>query len=254
MEHLEVVIFDEIDDYQEKIKGLTFRQWIFAVLIAIVVIPTYLLLPKYTIINKDIASYIVILETAVIGFFGFIKIHNLNAEQIVPYWYRNYFIFSKPIEYMTDKEYAEAHEKKNKKTSKNKIQKCETEALEQKEVTNNEIVENSVNEVKVTNNQPIESKPKLTKKQLRQQQKQEKMLEKAKAKYGYILDEQKEDENEPKEADVLIDNTSDNSINEEQNQVENVIQKEKRDDTEDLLNSLSTEEKKKLLKKLINDE
>ena len=74
MEHLEVVIFDEIDDYSEKIKGLTFRQWIFVALAIIVVVPTYLLIPKYTPLTKDIVSYIVILEAAIIGLFGFIKI------------------------------------------------------------------------------------------------------------------------------------------------------------------------------------
>ncbi len=74
MEHLEVVIFDEIDDYSEKIKGLTFRQWIFVALAVIVVVPTYLLIPKYTPLTKDIVSYIVILEAAIIGLFGFIKI------------------------------------------------------------------------------------------------------------------------------------------------------------------------------------
>ncbi len=44
MEHLEVVIYDEIDDYSEKIKGLTFRQWIFVAITILVVVPTYLLI------------------------------------------------------------------------------------------------------------------------------------------------------------------------------------------------------------------
>ena len=92
MEQLEVVIFDEVDDYKEKIKGLTFRQWIFCAIALIIVIPTYIFVPKYLGISQDITSYIVMVEAAIIGFFGFIKIHNLDAEQIVPYWYRHYII------------------------------------------------------------------------------------------------------------------------------------------------------------------
>lgn len=159
MEAIEVQIFDEINDYTEKIGIMTFRQWIFAALIVLLTVPTYIFLPKYTFISSDIASYIVILEAGILGFIGFIKIHNLSAEKIIPYWYRHYFAFNKPIKYMTMKEYQEQQEeKKNKhKKDKNKI-------------------------VSVKNNDT-----ELTPKQKKAKAKQDKALEKARKKYGYMF-------------------------------------------------------------------
>lgn len=220
MEHLEVVIFDEVDDYKEKIKGLTFRQWIFSGLAMLVVIPTYLLVPKYLGISKDITSYIVMLEAAIIGFFGFIKIHNLDAEQIVPYWYRHYFIYSKPIKYITDKQWEEEHTKDKKKVNKavpNKNDNIKQEPVKQPE---NKVV-----------NTDVKTKEKqLSKKELKAQQKQQKMLEKAKKKYGGMFDTASDEEiqeitseTQQKQEDVVID-TPVESINEVSIEKENDIQ------------------------------
>lgn len=159
MEEIEVQIFDEINDYKEKIGIMTFRQWIFAALIVVLAIPTYILLPKYTFINSDIASYIVIIEAGILGFIGFVKIHNLSAEKIIPYWYRHYFVFNKPIKYMAIKEYQAQQEEKKNKHKKNKI------------IT----IENNGSE--------------LTPKQKKAKAKQDKALKKAKKKYGYMFKE-----------------------------------------------------------------
>lgn len=174
MEQLEVVIFDEVDDYKEKIKGLTFRQWIFCAIALIIVIPTYIFVPKFLGISQDITSYIVMVEAAIIGFFGFIKIHNLDAEQIVPYWYRHYIIYNKPIKYVTDKQWTEEHTKNK---DKKKAQKSKNNIYDEPEVQKKE---NAVVEQQTT------SKP--TKKELKAQKKQQKMLEKAKKKYGNTFD------------------------------------------------------------------
>ena len=174
MEQLEVVIFDEVDDYKEKIKGLTFRQWIFCAIALIIVIPTYIFVPKFLGISQDITSYIVMVEAAIIGFFGFIKIHNLDAEQIVPYWYRHYVIYNKPIKYVTDKQWTEEHTKNK---DKKKAQKSKNNIYYELEVQKKE---NAVVEQQTT------SKP--TKKELKAQKKQQKMLEKAKKKYGNTFD------------------------------------------------------------------
>lgn len=174
MEQLEVVIFDEVDDYKEKIKGLTFRQWIFCAIALIIVIPTYIFVPKFLGISQDITSYIVMVEAAIIGFFGFIKIHNLDAEQIVPYWYRHYIIYNKPIKYVTDKQWTEEHTKNK---DKKKAQKSKNNIYDELEVQKKE---NAVVEQQTT------SKP--TKKELKAQKKQQKMLEKAKKKYGNTFD------------------------------------------------------------------
>ena len=169
MDEIEIQIFDEINDYKEKIGIMTFRQWLFFVLIVIVVVPTYILLPKYTFINSQIASYIVIIEAGIIGFVGFVKIHNLPAEKIIPFWYRHYFVFGKPIKYMTIKDYQKLQEeKKNKKNNK----------------TKNKIIIN-----------PEKDDSELTPKQLKAKTKQQKELQKAKKKYGYLF---KEDNNTPK--------------------------------------------------------
>jgi hypothetical protein len=174
VEQLEVVIFDEVDDYKEKIKGLTFRQWIFCAIALIIVIPTYIFVPKFLGISQDITSYIVMVEAAIIGFFGFIKIHNLDAEQIVPYWYRHYVIYNKPIKYVTDKQWTEEHTKNK---DKKKAQKSKNNIYDELEVQKKE---NAVVEQQTT------SKP--TKKELKAQKKQQKMLEKAKKKYGNTFD------------------------------------------------------------------
>ena len=175
MEQLEVVIFDEVDDYKEKIKGLTFRQWIFCAVALIVVIPTYIFVPKILGISQDITSYIVMVEAAIIGFFGFIKIHNLDAEQIVPCWYRHYIIYNKPIKYVTDKQWTEEHTKNK---DKKKAQKSKNNIYNEPEVQKKE---NAVVEKQTTISKP-------TKKELKAQKKQQKMLEKAKKKYGNTFD------------------------------------------------------------------
>ena len=148
MDNIEITVFDEIKDYKEKIYFFNFRQWVFAILIAGLVIPTYILLKDK--IGEEITSYIVIAIAGILGFIGFVKIHELPAEKILPYWFRHYFLFAKPIHYMSDEEYRLAHEKKkNRKESKNS-----------KAIDKNEI------------------------KDLKKKQKQEKLLMKAKKKYG----------------------------------------------------------------------
>lgn len=148
MEELEITVFDEIKDYKEKIYFFNFRQWIFAILIVGLVVHTYLLLKDR--IGEEITSYIVIAIAGVLGFIGFVKIHELPAEKILPFWARHYFLFSKPIHYMTDTEFEKLHQKK---------------------------VKNKVSKVNLKKN-------KLEIKELKKKQKQEKLLEKAKKKYN----------------------------------------------------------------------
>ena len=114
-------------------------------------------------------------EAAIIGFFGFIKIHNLDAEQIVPYWYRHYIIYNKPIKYVTDKQWTEEHTKNK---DKKKAQKSKNNIYDEPEVQKKE---NAVVEQQTTTSKP-------TKKELKAQKKQQKMLEKAKKKYGNAFD------------------------------------------------------------------
>ena len=122
MDELEITVFDEIKDYKEKIYFFNFRQWFFAILIVAIVVPTYLLLKDK--IGEDITSYIVIAIAGVLGFIGFVKIHELPAEKILPYWFRHYFLFAKPIKYITDEEYEKMHQKKVKtKVSNNDLKK-----------------------------------------------------------------------------------------------------------------------------------
>ena len=147
MDNIEITVFDEIKDYKEKIYFFNFRQWVFAILIAILVIPTYILLKDK--IGEDLTSYIVIAIAGVLGFVGFVKIHELPAEKILPFWFRHYFLFAKPIHYITDEEYKLQHEK-NKK---------ETKIVKDKTLSKSEI------------------------KELKKKQKQEKLLSKAKKKY-----------------------------------------------------------------------
>ena len=123
MDNIEITVFDEIKDYKEKIYFFNFRQWIFAILIIIAVVPTYLILKEK--IGEEATSYIVIAIAGVLGFIGFVKIHELPAEKIMPFWFRHYLLFAKPIHYMTDSEYELQHQKKNKHKTKSTKKKNE---------------------------------------------------------------------------------------------------------------------------------
>lgn len=150
MDEIEITVFDEIKDYKEKIYFFNFRQWIFAILIAVIVIPTYIILKDK--IGEEITSYIVIAIAGSLGFIGFVKIHELEAEKILPYWFRHYFLFAKPIHYISDEEYKLLHEKKKKgkKSKSHQMQKIDKQSA----------------------------------KEIKRKQKQEKLLMKAKKKYG----------------------------------------------------------------------
>lgn len=217
MEHLEVIIYDEINDYKEKIKGLTFRQWIFIAIGVALVVPTYIFLPKYTPISKDVTSYIVMFEAAIVGFFGFIKIQGLDAEKIVPYWYRHYVCYGKPLEYITDAEWKEMHESKKEKKAKQK-QEAKLETNE-----NNEI----------------------TKKELKKRKKQQQMLEKAKAKYGYVLDED--------DSKTTV-NADDETIKNKSQAKENSTTEKNTASANELINSLTPEEKALLIARLMESD
>lgn len=153
MDNIEITVFDEIKDYKEKIYFFNFRQWIFAILIIITVVPTYLILKEK--IGEEVTSYIIIAIAGVLGFIGFVKIHELPAEKIMPFWFRHYFVFSKPIHYLSDSEYELQHQKKYKHKEKTK------------KVKNSKNTKSEIKEIK-------------------KKQKQAKMLEKARRKYGII--------------------------------------------------------------------
>ena len=156
MDNIEIIVFDEINDYKEKIYFFNFRQWLFAILIVALVVPTYIFLKDK--IGDEITSYIIIAIAGILGFVGFVKIHELPAEKILPYWFRHYFCFAKPIHYITDEEFKLQHQKKNKKNIK----------VKQKNVK--------------------ESKSEM--KELKKKKKQEKLLKKAKKKYGIKEDKE----------------------------------------------------------------
>lgn len=158
MDNIEITVFDEIKDYKEKIYFFNFRQWVFAILIVICVVPTYLLLKDK--IGEDITSYIVIAIAGILGFIGFIKIHELPAEKVIPFWVRHYLLFAKPLHYITDSDYEMQHSKSKKK-------------IKSKPVVN--------------------TKKKI--KENRKEIKQKKMLEKARKKYGTKIENKKDNKN-----------------------------------------------------------
>ena len=133
MDNIEITVFDEIKDYKEKIYFFNFRQWVFAILIIVIVVPTYLILKDK--IGEEITSYIVIAIAGVLGFIGFVKIHELPAEKIILFWFRHYLFLAKPIHYISDEEYMLQHQKKkkNKEVSKNNYTKLEIKERKKKE-------------------------------------------------------------------------------------------------------------------------
>ena len=178
MANIEITVYDEIKDYTEKIYFFNFRQWIFAILIILAVVPTYMILKDK--IGEEPTSYIVIAIAGVLGFIGFVKIHELPAEKIMPYWFRHYFLFSKPIHYMSDEEYALQHQKK-KKSRKKKEKKTNISKIEIKE--------------------------------MKRKQKQDNMLEKARKKYSKKLEKLKD--NETIKEELKKTKEKDNSNNDE---------------------------------------
>lgn len=285
MDEIEIQIFDEITNYKEKLGWFTIRQWIFIVLIAITVIPTYIFLPK--VLGEDLTSYIILIEAAGIGFIGFVPVHNLPAEKIIPFWFRHYFLFHKPLEYMTTQEYKELKEqKKNRKHNKvikeekDTIENTVTEPLKATEpitdVTQQATLEQEKKPTEATTEPVTAKRPKKQK-----LTKEEKALMKAKKKYGYLFKEEDanvvvvEPEKEYQEMSKNIpeipvdengvinpftikpveDKALEQNITQEQQQDNNVdIQQDntssESEELNDKFNSLTDEEKKVLLKLL----
>ena len=102
MDRIEPRIHDEIKDYKEKFYSFTIRQWLFAILIVITVVPIYIFLNP--ILGSDLTGWIVIFIALPLGFFGFIPIQGLNAEKIIFFWKRNYINFAKPLYYKTEED------------------------------------------------------------------------------------------------------------------------------------------------------
>lgn len=159
MDNIEITVFDEINDYKEKIYFFNFRQWVFAIIIVGLVIPTYIILKDK--IGEELTSYIVIAIAGIFGFIGFVKIHELPAEKILPYWARHYFFFAKPIHYMSDSEYEKLHQKKsrrnlngdkNKKLSKDERKELKAKCKKEKAIKK----KNKKNTIKKHTNETIE--------------------------------------------------------------------------------------------------
>ncbi len=133
MDRIEPRIHDEIKDYKEKFYSFTIRQWLFAILIVITVVPIYIFLNP--ILGSDLTGWIVIFIALPLGFFGFIPIQGLNAEKIIFFWKRNYINFAKPLYYKTEEDKRLEKEQKRKKPKISKHQKIEAKKKlkEQKE-------------------------------------------------------------------------------------------------------------------------
>lgn len=123
MDRIEPRIHDEIKDYKEKFYSFTIRQWLFAILIVITVVPIYIFLNP--ILGSDLTGWIVIFIALPLGFFGFIPVQGLNAEKIIFFWKRNYINFAKPIYYKTEEDKRLEKEQKKKKPIISKQQKIE---------------------------------------------------------------------------------------------------------------------------------
>ena len=126
-------------------------------------------------IGDDLASYVVILVAGIIGFIGFIKIHNLDAEKIFPFWWRNYISFAKPLIYKTDKEIAAEKEAK-----RNKHKKKAVSSVADAETINTNTGASTMTKAELKNQQRL----------LKQQEKEKKKKEKIEAQR--IIKEEKE--------------------------------------------------------------
>lgn len=103
VDEIEIPLFDEINDYKCKFGMVTLRQLICCILGLIIVVPAYWFGRKY--VGDDIMGIAIMPIAAIFGVIGFVNIHGLPAEQIIPYWHRHYTLFAKPIKYISDKDY-----------------------------------------------------------------------------------------------------------------------------------------------------
>lgn len=109
MDRIEPRVHDEFTDYKEKFYNFTLRQWLFAILILIIVVPLYIFLSP--VLGSDLTGWLVIILACPLAFFGFIPVQGLNAEKIIFFWKRNYINFAKPIFYKTKEEVANEEKK-----------------------------------------------------------------------------------------------------------------------------------------------
>lgn len=209
MDDIEVKIHAEYSNYREKFYGLTLRQIIFGIILIGVAVVTYIYSLPY--LGEDIASYIVIIVSAPIAFIGFIPIQGLDAEKIIPYWWRNYMKFFKPLKYKTDKQILAEKNEMSKKyrylengtvEKLTKVERKEKAKIlkEKKKQAKIEQKAKKHTKEKITDNANINETTKASKKELREikkqektKKKQEKLLLKAKKKFG-INEKQKENE------------------------------------------------------------
>lgn len=133
MDEINIMVHEDMGDVSERFYGFTARQWIFGILTALIVVPTYIYGKDY--IGEDLASWIVIIVAIPIVFIGFVPIQGLKAEKILPYWWRNYMAFYKPLEYKTEQEIL--NEKKNGK-KKQKTKSASRKKKKNKTVSFNE--------------------------------------------------------------------------------------------------------------------
>ena len=213
MVDIKVKIHAEYSNYREKFYGLTLRQIIFGIILIGVAVGTYIYSLPY--LGEDIASYLVIIISAPIAFIGFIPVQGLDAEKIIPYWWRNYMKFVKPLKYKTDKQILEeknemskkyryledgtvekltkAERKEKAKMLKEKKKQAKIEKKAKKN-TKKEIKDNpNIGETTIVSKKQLRE----MKKQEKAQKKQEKLLLKAQKKFG-ISEEQKENKNTDK--------------------------------------------------------
>lgn len=122
MDEIEVRVHKEIRDFNERYYGLTFREWVTAIIVVGINVPLYLFGRKY--IGDDAMSYIVIFIAFIIGGIGLGKINGLHVEQIYKHIIRQYFYLNKPLVYKTDEMIREEelarNAKKKKRYKKNK--------------------------------------------------------------------------------------------------------------------------------------
>ena len=104
MDNINIKVHEDMGDVKERFYGFTARQWIFAIITGVIVVPLYIY--GRDVIGEDLAQILVILIGGPILFVGFVPVQGLKAEKIIPYWWRNYMAFHIPLEYKTEAELA----------------------------------------------------------------------------------------------------------------------------------------------------
>jgi hypothetical protein len=102
MDRIRIRTHKELSGVTEKYMGFSFKQWFFILLALAITLPFYFYARNY--LGEELTSWIVIFVGAPIMLCGFLEVQGLTFARLVPFLFRHYLDFAKPLEYKTQEQ------------------------------------------------------------------------------------------------------------------------------------------------------